>query len=104
MFAKGQKATLDQTWVCSYSPRKPRNPADEGAGGTLRATQPRKQSDLVEEDLSPEISFRHVGLSKWERSVRKKLARLLPTISSSEIVGTEIISRDLSWISLYMEM
>lgn len=63
-------------WACSYSPKKPRNPADEGVGGTLRATQPRKQSDLVEEDLSPETSLCHEGLSKWKRSVTKKTCQV----------------------------
>lgn len=91
-------------WVCSYSPKKPRNPADGGVGATLMATKPRKQSDLVEEDLSLEISLCHEGLSKWERSGRKKLARSLPTIFSSEIVGTGIINGDLSLFSVYKEM
>lgn len=87
-----------------YSPKKPRNSADEGVGGALRATQPRKQSDLVGDDLSPEIKLHREGLSTWDRSVRKKLARPLPTISSNEMAVTEIISRGLSLFSLYREM
>lgn len=62
----------------THSPKKPRNSADEGVGDTLRATQQRKQSDLVEEDLSPEIGLHHVGLSKWDRSVRKNLPDQFP--------------------------
>lgn len=63
-------------WAGSHSPKKPRNPADEGLGGTLRATQPRKQSDWLTEDLRPEISFCHEGLSKQQRSAKKKACQV----------------------------